>query len=409
MSSTWSPRTRTAAGIILGVSLLIIIYLFRSIIPYLIIAALLAIVAFPIIKFLSTRARLPRNVSIFITYILFLIIIIMLPILFLKFMVNLAEFENDATLIFDQVAGSGGVAMFESLRTINILGTPVDMSWLVDPIIEAIEGNTLKDYLPPPGEIIKLLSSSFINIVSTVFKGIGLIVSLAFSVFITFSISYYMTLDGKKLVDSCLDIIPSSHRVELTILASRIKVIWHKYIIGQLGVCAAVGLLTWFVGWLIGLPYAMILGLIAGITEIIPNFGPIIAAIPAVIIAFFIGSTRLDISNTSFVLLVIIAYLVIQKLEDSIFTPLIQGKASRISPFVVIVSVTAGMIVGGIFGAIIAIPMVVTGKEVYLYLYAKVLGKDPFPKSEESEQLDSEKSDKPAGFKDRLMRVLGKK
>jgi hypothetical protein len=53
--------------------------------------------------------------------------------------------------------------------------------------------------------------------------------------------------------------------------------------------------------------------------------------------------------------------------------------------------------------------MMVTGKEVFLYLYAKVLGKDPFPKSEESEQPPSEKSDKPSGFKGRLMRVLGKK
>lgn len=104
-----------------------------------------------------------------------------------------------------------------------------------------------------------------------------------------------------------------------------------------------IGFATFEVIWLIGLPGALFLAVIAGLLEVIPTFGPIIATIPAVLIALIQGSTRFEtMNNFVFALMVIVAYTLIQQLESNIVAPKVMGNCVKLPALVVLISVTAG-------------------------------------------------------------------
>jgi hypothetical protein len=123
---------------------------------------------------------------------------------------------------------------------------------------------------------------------------------------------------------------------------------------------------------------ALILGIMAGVLEIIPNIGPTIAAIPAVLIAYFQGSTYLPLSNGWFALLVIGIYVVIQQVENNILVPRIIGRSLNLHPLVVIIGAIAGARLAGILGMFLAAPMLASLRILGNYVYCKLLDLEPF-------------------------------
>ncbi|MDZ7744675.1 MAG: AI-2E family transporter [Candidatus Saccharibacteria bacterium] len=130
-----------------------------------------------------------------------------------------------------------------------------------------------------------------------------------------------------------------------------------SWVKGQLLVSFAVGLLTWVVLLILGVPYAGVLALIAAFLEIIPTLGPILAAVPALLIALTI--------DTSLFFIVLIAYVVIQQVESYIISPRVLGQSVKMNPFAVLLSVIVGTNLLGIIGALLAVPAVITGQEIY--------------------------------------------
>jgi predicted PurR-regulated permease PerM len=124
-------------------------------------------------------------------------------------------------------------------------------------------------------------------------------------------------------------------------------------------------------------PNALLLGLLAGILEIIPNLGPVLAAVPAVALAFFQGSDRLPLSNEWFVALVIFLYILIQQVENYVFVPRILGASVKLHPVVVIAGVVAGASIAGLLGIFLAAPTIASLRLLGGYLYAKMLQPDP--------------------------------
>ena len=118
---------------------------------------------------------------------------------------------------------------------------------------------------------------------------------------------------------------------------------------GQLVLMGTVALATGSAYWLLGLPSALLLGLIAGLAELIPLVGPALGAIPALVVA---AALRPDL-----LVPVLIVYIVIQLVEGNLLVPVVMRGSVGISPFVVLVSLLVGGAVGGIVGALIAIPL----------------------------------------------------
>ena len=108
------------------------------------------------------------------------------------------------------------------------------------------------------------------------------------------------------------------------------------------GVMTTIGLAA------LGMPGALYLGIIAGLLEIIPNLGPIIAAVPAVIVALIQGSASLPISNLAFAGLIILFYILVQQVEDKLIVPRVLGAALELPPLIVMTGIVVGASVGGI-------------------------------------------------------------
>jgi predicted PurR-regulated permease PerM len=127
----------------------------------------------------------------------------------------------------------------------------------------------------------------------------------------------------------------------------------------------------------LGMPGALYLGIIAGLLEIIPNLGPIIAAVPAVIVALIQGSVSLPISHLTFAVLIILFYILVQQVEDKVIVPRVLGAALELSPLIVMTGIVVGFSVGGILGALLATPVIATGREVLHYVYRKLQEQEP--------------------------------
>ena len=294
--------------------------------------------------------------------------------LFLAFVASLLDLGTDLAVSIE-ATGEWLVATLEALVATQPFGGV--LAELLEPTIVVLQNLSLIDLMPSSETIINFLSSALGTTVSLM----GAIISLIVALFITFTYAVYMSADSANIAADFRDLIPAAYRYEITTLMQRVGQVWRSYVLGQLGVMFAVGLVTVVVAWLLGLPQALALGVIAGVLEIIPNLGPILAAVPAIIIALFLGSTRFDINNLLFAIIVGISYFLIQKLEDTVLTPQIQGKAVEMRPLFVMISVIVGFQVGGFLGAIIAVPVVATGREIFMYLYAKVLQQEPYSPS----------------------------
>ena len=110
-----------------------------------------------------------------------------------------------------------------------------------------------------------------------------------------------------------------------------------------------IGLLTGGAAWLLGLPAPALLGVLAGITEMIPLVGPIIGAVPAVLLGFTI--------SPFYPLIVAGVYLVIQQVEAHTLVPLVMRQAVGLPPLVIVLSLATGAAVGGVGGALVAVPV----------------------------------------------------
>jgi predicted PurR-regulated permease PerM len=125
------------------------------------------------------------------------------------------------------------------------------------------------------------------------------------------------------------------------------------------------------------MPGALYLGIIAGLLEIIPTLGPIIATVPAVIVALIQGSVYLPISHLAFAGLIILFYILVQQVENNLIVPRVLGAALELPPLVVLTGIVVGTSVGGILGALLATPVIASGREVLHYLYCKLQDQEP--------------------------------
>ncbi|MGG1400444.1 AI-2E family transporter [Bacillus salipaludis] len=127
-----------------------------------------------------------------------------------------------------------------------------------------------------------------------------------------------------------------------------------SYIRGQLLVCVIIGSAASLLFWVFHLRYPLLLGFIVGITDVIPYFGPILGAVPAVIIAATL--------SVKLVIVTIVIILVLQFLEGNILSPYIVGRSLHMHPLLIMLAITAGGEIGGVIGLILAVPVLVVLK-----------------------------------------------
>ena len=173
-------------------------------------------------------------------------------------------------------------------------------------------------------------------------------VSFGVNLFGALFVSIYMLIDVKRIKAFYLRLFPHAYRRDGLELWNSFGVSLSSYLGGLAFVVVIQGVLAGTSLWIIGVPYAILLGAWVSVTAVIPYLGAFLGAIPAIVLALFISPTT--------AILTAIVYIAIQQLEGNFLTPRIQGQALKVHPIVVLLAVVAGGSLAGLVGVIIAVP-----------------------------------------------------
>ena len=255
----------------------------------------------------------------------------------------------------------------------------------MNPILDSLT-TILNNFTSPAQSGAPGITLSVAELTSQVGKALGIAagvlgptISVLTSILFTFLLSLQMTLTAGEMKNWSADLIPPKYGAELGALMMDIRQTWIGFLRGQMSLMLIIGILTWLGATILGLPQALLLGVIAGALELIPNVGPTLAAIPAVLLALFFGSTTWPLNNLVFALLVVGFYVVVQMVENQLIVPRVMGGAVHLPTLVVLIGTIAGAGAFGILGALLATPFIATGNIVFRYVYRKIMEDQPAP------------------------------
>ena len=182
---------------------------------------------------------------------------------------------------------------------------------------------------------------------------------------------FYLLKDRVVLVEAFDRALPPAWRFDTWVLLRTVERVFGQWVRGQLVLGFVVGILT-FIGLVIlGRTvdpifgrYAILLSVIAGILELLPIIGPIISAIPAVLLAATAGIEA--------VIAALVLYTLVQQIENNFLVPKIQGDATDLHPAAVMFAIIIGGALAGLIGAILALPIAAAGRDVVRYLFRRM-------------------------------------
>ncbi|PFQ84471.1 AI-2E family transporter [Priestia megaterium] len=192
----------------------------------------------------------------------------------------------------------------------------------------------------------------------------SLITSFLILIIIPF-IVFYMLKDFSSIKKATAYVTPKKWHKTGERFLSDVNESLGNYIRGQFFVCLIIGVIATAALWFFHVPYALLLGFIIGVTNIIPYFGPIIGAVPAAIIAATI--------SIKLVITIVIIIFVLQFLEGNVLSPLIVGKSLHIHPLFIMLALLLGGEFGGVLGLILAVPILAVIKISILHIRSYTL------------------------------------
>lgn len=191
------------------------------------------------------------------------------------------------------------------------------------------------------GEQLTRASFNVFQQTRTIFSGV-------LAVILVFVIAFYMVVEKDALKKLFRILLPASHVPYVEQVIDRAKKSIGRLVVAQLLLGAIVGVVVGGGLWLLGVKYALALGLLAGVLEIVPVIGPLVAAIPGVLV----GVSQ----SLLYGLITLIFYIVVQQIENQFLVPAVMRRAIGLHPLVTIVAVLLGARLGGFVGVILAVP-----------------------------------------------------
>ncbi|GAJ99040.1 LOW QUALITY PROTEIN: membrane protein YrrI [Geomicrobium sp. JCM 19055] len=168
-------------------------------------------------------------------------------------------------------------------------------------------------------------------------------------------VTFYFLKDLRALEKAVVFITPKRFRETGEKVAKAADHAFGSYIRGQLLVSICVGVLSVIGLWIAGVPYPIVLGILLGM-DLIPYFGPILGAIPALIIALTVSWQT--------ALFALVAILIIQQIEGNVLSPMIVGKSAHLHPLIILFALLLGYEFAGVIGLLVAVPLFVIASEI---------------------------------------------
>ena len=186
-------------------------------------------------------------------------------------------------------------------------------------------------------------------------------------ILLMFIVAFLLALDAAAVRRVLRRLVPNDYRTDFDQIWRRIRRMLYAYVRGQVIIAGMIGILSGIACALLGLADPVALGLLAGITAIIPYLGPFLGAIPAILVALAISPLQ--------ALLIALAYFVISNLILNFVYPKVMGDAVKLPPLLVIVAFIAGFSWAGVLGMFVAVPIAATLRILFDHIYPRLYGK----------------------------------
>ena len=176
--------------------------------------------------------------------------------------------------------------------------------------------------------------------------------------------AFYLLVDLPRLKRGSMALVPPGRREEITRLMDRIGQAVGGFFRGQLLVALFVGVASSIGLWAIGLPFWLLVGMVAGVFNLVPLVGPFIGGGLAVVIAL-IGGQPLKALWAALILLAV------QQIDNQLISPNVMGRTVQLHPVVVMLALLVGASFAGLFGMLVIVPLVAVAKIVFLFMWSK--------------------------------------
>ena len=326
--NTISISTSTIVRVILVVFLAYLLWILKDLILVILTSIVIAsFVESAIPRF--KKIKIGRVLGVVIIYVISIVSLALIFYLFAPLLIT--EIYNFATFISKYAPGVDFLNYFNNEA----------FSGAKDVVNNLSHGMSISSLLSTSHAFITNLSDGFFTTLSVAFGSI-------FNVILIVIISFYLSIQEKGIENFLRVILPIKHEEYVVDLWQRTRrkiALWMR---GQMLLGVLIAILTYLVLAIMGIQYALLLAIIAGIMELIP-YGILIALVPAVSFSYLSG-------GISSALMVFGAYLIIHQFEVYLFSPLVIKKVTGLSPLIIILAVLIGLELGGFWGLLLSIP-----------------------------------------------------
>jgi predicted PurR-regulated permease PerM len=353
----WSAQTKLVVSLLLLALFIYLLTRFRVILTPFILAIILAYILTPVSNYFQQRLRINRTFSTLLAYLLFVLALIILPAIFIPLLEDQVTGLNiDFQVIIQRIEGL-------IAHQYTIAGQVIDGQAIYRQLIVTLQG----------------IAQPFVG--RTVVILMDVITSIVWLVFITV-VSFYLVKDAPLLHDWLEGLVPPSYKPVYSYLRQEINEVWSAFFRGQLVLALVVSVMFTIVGFALGIPFWLAMGIFAGLLEFLPSIGHGIWLVTASLLALTFGSTWLPLPNFAFMLLIIALHLVYEQFDLNYLIPRIIGRSVHLAPLVVILGIGAGAVLAGVLGIALAAPTIASARVLGRYIFANLLDENPV--SEES-------------------------
>ena len=364
MHRTWEAPFRYIVLAAILLLLAALVWYIRSLLQPLIAAAVIAYVMSPAAGFLMARFRLSRKLAATIVYFLTLAVLLIL-------------IGTLVPAMLDEVQSIRTDLQAALVDLQHLLATPVqfglfrlDMRLLAPSLAVLLNQGAI---VAQPSQALRFLEATTRGIIWTV---------------VAMVTAYYLMTEWDELRTWIIGLAPPPEQSDLWQLYLQIRNVWQQYLRGQLRLIFILGLMYAAAWEVIGLPGALAIGFLAGLLNLIPEIGPAAVAVLATLVAYVEGSHVFGrLPPLGFAALTLGVYLLINAFKSVWLQPRILGRSVLLHEGLVFVAIIGALILNGILGVLIVVPVVASAIIVGKYLRRRLLGLPPFDEHDEDVEV----------------------
>lgn len=353
-SKRWSSTTKIIVTALLVLLAVVLLIAFRAMIRPTIIAFLLTFVLYQPVNQIQRRTGWSRAASVISVYILLVILLTAAPVFFLP---RLASSLNSLVVLLDTLVAD--------LQTAD-----------PGPLL------ALGAFELSPNSLLQQIGAVLQDVMSPVAAGaLGFALTLTTSVLTIIYVlvlGFWLLKDMSQVERAVLNVVPLDYREDIRRLGNELASIWHAFLRGQLVLGLVVGIMTWVVMSLLGLPNAAGLALLAGVMEFLPTVGPGISGAIGTLVALFQGSTWMPVNNFVFAFIVMIFYIIITQIESVYLIPRLVGRRVHLHPAVTFAGIISAAVAFGVLGVLLITPTIASVRTILVYVLRKLRDQEPF-------------------------------